>query len=121
MARYQTIDVSPRFLTVDLEKQLLPGSFVQGLFLCDRQGLIGRQMFAIDGVKLPSNVSKAKSGIRLLTMLIDVPMTLPGLHVPQTWGVAPALSFLAIFDRPRDCVLSICSSGAPTRSPIVWR
>ena len=155
MARYKTIDLSPRFLAVDLEKQLLPGSFAhavhhlldhdfdlssfdaryrnddtgastyppgmllkiilcayaegvvssrgierlcrehvtfialsgdstphfttiaafvsglgndvpklfaQVLYLCDRQGLIGRQMFAIDGVKLPSNASKAKSG-----------------------------------------------------------
>ena len=32
--------------------------------ICDRQGLIGREMFAIDGVKLPSNASKAKSGKR---------------------------------------------------------
>ena len=157
MARYKTIDLSPRFLAVDLEKQLLPGSFAhavhhlldhdfdlssfdaryrndntgasayppgmllkiilcayaegvvgsrgierlcrehvtfialsgdsaphfttlaafvsglgedvaklfaQVLYLCDRQGLIGRQMFAIDGVKLPSNASKAKSGTR---------------------------------------------------------
>ena len=29
--------------------------FSQVLFICDRQGLIGREMFAIDGVKLPSN------------------------------------------------------------------
>ncbi len=157
MARYKAIDTSPRFLVVDLEKQLLPGSFehavhhlldrefdlsifdsrycndlngatayapgmllkvilcayAQGvvssrgierpcrehitfialsgdcaphfttlaafvssldeevakpfarvLYLCDRQGLIGREMFAIDGVKLPSNASKAKSGTR---------------------------------------------------------
>ena len=28
--------------------------FAQVLAICDRQGLIGRQMFAIDGVKLPS-------------------------------------------------------------------
>ena len=34
------------------------------LCLCDRQGLIGREMFAIDGVKLPSNASKQKSGTR---------------------------------------------------------
>jgi len=27
MARYKAIDTSPRFLAVDLEKQLLPGSF----------------------------------------------------------------------------------------------
>jgi len=38
--------------------------FTQVLVICDRHGLIGRQMFAIDGVKLPSNASKAKSGTR---------------------------------------------------------
>ena len=38
--------------------------FSQVLLLCDRQGLIGREMFAIDGVKLPSNASKGKSGTR---------------------------------------------------------
>ncbi|MDO8465456.1 MAG: IS1182 family transposase [Gallionella sp.] len=38
--------------------------FTQLLFICDRQGLIGREMFAIDGVKLPSNAAKAKSGTR---------------------------------------------------------
>lgn len=38
--------------------------FSQVLFVCDRQGLIGREMFAIDGVKLPSNASKSKSGTR---------------------------------------------------------
>ncbi len=27
MARYKIVDLSPRFLAVDLEKQLLPGSF----------------------------------------------------------------------------------------------
>jgi len=157
MARYKHIDTSPRFLAVDLERQLLPGSFehalnymidhhldlasfdaryrndhtgatalppamllkvvlfaysqgivssrgieracrehvtfialsgdsaphfttlaafvsglddeiarlfAQVLVLCDRQGLIGRQLFAIDGVKLPSNASKGKSGRR---------------------------------------------------------
>ena len=157
MARYKTIDTSPRFLPVDLSRQLLPGTFehalnhlldheldlsgfdtrfsndatgasayppalllkvvlfaysrgmvssravaaacreqvtfmaltgdhaphfttlagfvrglgddiarifTQVLYICDRQGLIGREMFAIDGVKLPSNASKAKSGTR---------------------------------------------------------
>jgi len=38
--------------------------FTQILYICDRQGLIGREMFAIDGVKLPSNAAKAKSGTR---------------------------------------------------------
>ncbi len=157
MARYKTIDTSPRFLAVDLEAQLLPGTlehalnhlldheidlsgfdarfandetgasayppamvlkvvllaysrgivssraieracrehvtfialsgdtcphfttlaafvsglgdligkvFQQVLLICDAQGLIGREMFAIDGVKLPSNASKERSGTR---------------------------------------------------------
>jgi transposase len=157
MARYKHIDTSPRFLAVDLERQLLPGTFehalchlidheidlsgfdaryrndmsgatayppamllkvvlfaysrgivssraieracreqitfialsgdsaphfttiaafVSGLgdeiarifshvlYICDREGMIGREMFAIDGVKLPSNASKARSGTR---------------------------------------------------------
>lgn len=38
--------------------------FSQVLTICDREGLVGRQMFAIDGVKLPSNASKTKSGTR---------------------------------------------------------
>jgi transposase len=157
MARYKTIDTSPRFIAVDLERQLLPGTFEHALnylidhqidlsrfdrrykndltgasayppamllkvvlfaysrgivssreieracreqvtfialsgdsaphfttfadfvstlgaeigplfkdvlLICDRMGLIGREMFAIDGVKLPSNASKARSGTR---------------------------------------------------------
>lgn len=157
MARYKTIDTSPRFLAVDLQAQLLPGTFEhalnhlidneidlsgfdakfhndatgasayppamllkvvllaysrgivssraiericrehvtfialsgdtqphfttiagfvsglgqeigrvfqQVLLICDRQGLIGREMFAIDGVKLPGNSSKYRSGTR---------------------------------------------------------
>lgn len=38
--------------------------FAQVLVVCDCQGLIERQLFAIDGVKLPSNASKQKSGTR---------------------------------------------------------
>ncbi|WP_407276524.1 transposase [Halothiobacillus sp. DCM-1] len=38
--------------------------FAQVLTVCDRQGLIARDMFAIDGVKLPSAASKQKSGTR---------------------------------------------------------
>ena len=61
-------DSQPHFTTLaafvsdlgDLAAQL----FAQVLTLCDRQGLIGREMFAIDGVKLPSNASKQKSGTR---------------------------------------------------------
>ena len=36
--------------------------FTQVLLTCDRLGLIGRTMFAIDGVKLPANASKERSG-----------------------------------------------------------
>lgn len=61
-------DSQPHFTTIaafisdmgDLVTKL----FAQVLLVCDRQGLIGREMFAIDGVKLPSNASKAKSGTR---------------------------------------------------------
>ncbi len=38
--------------------------FAAVVALCDEQGLIGREMFAIDGVKLPSNASKRRSGTR---------------------------------------------------------
>jgi hypothetical protein len=36
----------------------------QVLFIRNAQGLIGREMSAIDGVKLPSNASKQRSGTR---------------------------------------------------------
>jgi len=42
----------------------MPALFKEVLAICDRQGLIGREMFAIDGVKLPGNASKSKSGTR---------------------------------------------------------
>jgi transposase len=45
----------------ELRDQIGP-LFTQVLLTCDRQGLIGKQMFAIDGVKLPSNASKERSG-----------------------------------------------------------
>jgi transposase len=45
----------------ELAEQIKP-LFGQVLITCDRLGLIGRQMFAIDGVKLPANASKERSG-----------------------------------------------------------
>ena len=45
----------------DLGQQIKP-LFAQVLMTCDRLGLIGRHMFAIDGVKLPANASKERSG-----------------------------------------------------------
>ena len=61
-------DNAPHFTTVahfvsTLGDDIAP-LFARILYLCDQQGLIGREMFAIDGVKLPSNASKAKSGTR---------------------------------------------------------
>ena len=61
-------DSAPHFTTLAAFVSSLDSEvaqlFAQVLYLCDRQGLIGREMFAIDGVKLPSNASKAKSGTR---------------------------------------------------------
>ncbi len=61
-------DTSPHFTTfagfVSTLGDDIAQVFSQVLYICDRQGLIGREMFAIDGVKLPSNASKARSGTR---------------------------------------------------------
>ncbi|MDO8597464.1 MAG: transposase, partial [Sulfuricaulis sp.] len=61
-------DSQPHFTTlaafVSEMGELAAKLFAQVLVLCDRQGLIGREMFAIDGVKLPSNAGKARSGTR---------------------------------------------------------
>lgn len=59
-------DSAPQFTTIakfvrELGEQI-SAIFTQVLLICDRQGLIGRQMFAIDGVKLPSNADKRRSG-----------------------------------------------------------
>ena len=61
-------DSAPHFTTIaafvsergdDMQKV-----FAAVLAICLHQGLIGQEMFAIDGVKLPSNASKGKSGTR---------------------------------------------------------
>jgi transposase len=61
-------DQPPHFTTVAAFIRALgeeiTNVFTQVLLICDVQGLIGREMFAIDGVKLPSNASKARSGTR---------------------------------------------------------
>ena len=61
-------DSQPHFTTlaafVATMGDLVTTLFAQILTVCERQGLIGHHMFAIDGVKLPSNASKAKSGTR---------------------------------------------------------
>jgi transposase len=45
----------------ELGEQIKP-LFTQVLMTCDRMGLMGKELFAIDGVKLPSNASKERSG-----------------------------------------------------------
>jgi hypothetical protein len=59
-------DSAPQFTTIAKFVRELGDEtaviFTQVLLICDRQGLIGRQMFAIDGVKLPSNADKRHSG-----------------------------------------------------------
>lgn len=38
--------------------------FLQVLLVCDAMGLIGKEMFAVDGCKMPSNASKEWSGTK---------------------------------------------------------
>lgn len=59
-------DSAPQFTTIakfirELGEEA-SAIFTEVLLTCDRLGLIGRQMFAIDGVKLPSNADKRRSG-----------------------------------------------------------
>jgi hypothetical protein len=38
--------------------------FLEVVLICDEMGLIGKEMFAVDGCKLPSNASKEWSGTK---------------------------------------------------------
>ena len=58
----------PHFTTIadfisSMDKEIVQ-LFLQVLLVSDEQGLIGKEMFAIDGCKLPSNASKEWSGTR---------------------------------------------------------
>jgi len=61
-------DTQPHFTTIaqfiSTSAPAITQTVAQVLMVCDRAGLIGRELFAIDGVKLPSNASKTKSGTR---------------------------------------------------------
>ena len=63
-----TGDAKPHFTTiadfVSRSREAIASVFAQVLAILDGEGLIGREMFAIDGVKLPSNASKHRSGTR---------------------------------------------------------
>jgi transposase len=59
-------NTQPHFTTiasfVSLMENEIRDLFLQVLSVCDKRGLIGKEMFAIDGCKLPSNASKEWSG-----------------------------------------------------------
>ena len=61
-------DTVPHFTTIaefisSMEAEITP-LFRNVLLICDEMGLIGKEMFAIDGCKLPSNASKEWSGTK---------------------------------------------------------
>ncbi len=61
-------DTRPHFTTIadfvaSMDKEIVP-FFRNILYLCDKMGLIGKEMFAIDGCKLPSNTGKQWSGTK---------------------------------------------------------
>ena len=58
----------PHFTTIadfisSMEAEITP-LFLEVLLICDDMGLIGKDMFAIDGCKMPANVSREWSGTR---------------------------------------------------------
>lgn len=59
-------DTQPHFTTIadfiSCSPQEIARIFRDVLLVCDEAGLLGREMFAIDGLKLPSNASKEWSG-----------------------------------------------------------
>lgn len=61
-------DTQPHFTTIASFVSKLLGEitsvFRNVLLVCDEQGLIGRELFAVDGCKLPSNASRSLSGTR---------------------------------------------------------
>lgn len=61
-------DTQPHFTTIadfisTMDKEIVK-LFLEVLMVCDAEGLIGREMFAIDGCKLPSDASKEWSNTR---------------------------------------------------------
>jgi len=59
-------DTQPHFTTladfISRAPEAITELFGQVVLMCDQLGLIGKEMFAIDGCKLPSNASKEWSG-----------------------------------------------------------
>src|SRR5690606_25022102 len=63
-----TGDAKPHFTTiaafVSRARGAIAAASAQVVTILGKEGLSGREMFAIDGVKLPSNASKHRSGTR---------------------------------------------------------
>src|SRR5512146_277845 len=61
-------DTRPHFTTIaefiSSHDQETIKLFLEVLLICDQMGLIGKEMFAVDGCKLPSNASKEWSGTK---------------------------------------------------------
>ncbi len=61
-------DTRPHFTTIadfiSSNDQETVKLFLEVLLICDEMGLIGKEMFAVDGCKLPSNASKEWSGTK---------------------------------------------------------
>lgn len=61
-------DTQPHFTTIAAFVAKMPTEitavFRDVLLVCDEQGLIGKELFAVDGCKLPSNASRSWSGTR---------------------------------------------------------
>lgn len=61
-------NTEPHFTTIAdfisaLDQEIID-LFLEVLLICDEMGLIGKEMFAVDGVKLPSDASKEWSGTK---------------------------------------------------------
>lgn len=61
-------DTRPHFTTIaefisTLDQEIIQ-LYLEVLMICDEMGLIGKEMFAVDGCKLPSNASKEWSGTK---------------------------------------------------------
>jgi transposase len=59
---------TPHFTTIadfisTLGEEII-GLFLEVVLICDEMGLIGKEMFAVDGCKMPSNASKEWSGTK---------------------------------------------------------
>ncbi len=61
-------DTRPHFTTIaefiSSQDQETVKLFLEVLLICDEMGLIGKEMFAVDGCKLPSNASREWSGTK---------------------------------------------------------